>query len=95
MSNGLVLAAYIIAAMMFILSLAGLSNQETARNGNKFGIIGMVIALSVTILSVDVQSMIYILVEFHYLPSGIFVASTISLFLWASRNFTTTGRFSV
>jgi H+-translocating NAD(P) transhydrogenase subunit beta len=62
MSHGLVTAAYIIAAIMFILSLAGLSKQETARNGNKFGIIGMAIALIATILSVDVQSMIYILV---------------------------------
>lgn len=62
MSNGLVLAAYIIAAIMFIFSLAGLSNQESARNGNKFGIIGMAIALLATILSVNVQSMIYILV---------------------------------
>jgi H+-translocating NAD(P) transhydrogenase subunit beta len=62
MTNGFVTSAYIISAFMFILSLAGLSKQETARNGNKFGIIGMVIALSVTILSVNVQSMIYILV---------------------------------
>lgn len=62
MSNGLVTAAYIIAAIMFILSLAGLSKQETARNGNKFGIIGMTIALVATILTVNIQSMIYILV---------------------------------
>jgi H+-translocating NAD(P) transhydrogenase subunit beta len=62
MSNGLVAAAYIIAAIMFILSLSGLSKQETARNGNKFGMIGMGIALLATILSVDTQSMIYILV---------------------------------
>lgn len=62
MSHGLVTAAYIIAAIMFIFSLAGLSKQETARNGNKFGIIGMAIALIATILSVNVQSMIYILV---------------------------------
>jgi NAD(P) transhydrogenase subunit beta len=62
MSNGLVTAAYIIAAILFILSLAGLSKQESARNGNKFGIIGMAIALIVTILSVNIQSIIYILV---------------------------------
>ncbi len=62
MSEGLVTAAYIIAALLFILSLAGLSKQETARNGNKFGIIGMAIALIATIIGVDVQSMIYILV---------------------------------
>ena len=42
MSKGLVTAAYIIAAILFILSLAGLSKQETAKNGNRFGIIGMV-----------------------------------------------------
>src|SRR3954454_7101483 len=62
MSEGLVTVAYIIAALLFILSLAGLSKQETARNGNKLGIIGMAIALVITILSVDVQSIIYILV---------------------------------
>ena len=62
MSQGLVTAAYIISAILFILSLAGLSKQETARNGNKFGIIGMAIALIITIVNGDVQSMIYILV---------------------------------
>ena len=36
MFNGLITAAYIIAAILFILSLAGLSKQETAKNGNKF-----------------------------------------------------------
>lgn len=61
MSNGLITASYIIAAILFILSLAGLSKQETARNGNKFGIIGMAIALIVTILSLNAQSIIYIL----------------------------------
>jgi NAD(P) transhydrogenase subunit beta len=62
MSTGLVTAAYMLAAIMFILSIAGLSKQETARNGNKFGIIGMAIALVATILSVNVQSIIYILI---------------------------------
>lgn len=63
MSNGLVTAAYIISAILFILSLAGLSKQETARNGNKFGIVGMTIALIATILYVNnIQSIIYILI---------------------------------
>jgi NAD(P) transhydrogenase subunit beta len=34
-------AAYVIAAVLFILSLRGLSSQETARRGNLYGIIGM------------------------------------------------------
>lgn len=62
MTSGLVTAAYIIAAFMFILSLAGLSKHETARNGNKFGMIGMAIALLATIINVNIQSMIYVLI---------------------------------
>jgi NAD(P) transhydrogenase subunit beta len=42
-------AAYIVAALLFILSLAGLSRHETSRSGIAFGISGMVIALVATI----------------------------------------------
>jgi H+-translocating NAD(P) transhydrogenase subunit beta len=42
-------AAYIVAALLFILSLAGLSRHETSRSGIVFGISGMVIALVATI----------------------------------------------
>jgi len=45
MSSSLVTICYIFAAVLFILSLGGLSNQETARRGNLFGIIGMLLAL--------------------------------------------------
>ncbi|MBT1061971.1 Re/Si-specific NAD(P)(+) transhydrogenase subunit beta [Bowmanella sp. Y26] len=51
MSAGLVQAAYIIAALLFILSLAGLSKQESAKAGNYFGMAGMAIALLATIFS--------------------------------------------
>ena len=51
-SAGLVIASYIAATILFILALGGLSNQETARRGNWYGIIGMVIALVATILGV-------------------------------------------
>ena len=48
-SLNLVQAAYVIAAVLFVLSLAGLSKHETARRGNVFGIIGMAIAIVATI----------------------------------------------
>ncbi|MDD1650133.1 MAG: Re/Si-specific NAD(P)(+) transhydrogenase subunit beta [Methylococcaceae bacterium] len=48
-SQGLVTVSYIAATMLFILSLGGLSNPETARKGNFFGILGMAIAILATI----------------------------------------------
>ncbi|SUA51198.1 NAD(P) transhydrogenase subunit beta [Oligella ureolytica] len=62
MSAGLVTAAYIIAALFFILSLAGLSNQESARRGNLFGMVGMAIALIATIFSENTEGVAWILV---------------------------------
>lgn len=62
MSQGLVMAAYIIAALLFIASLAGLSKQETARNGNTFGIAGMAIALLATIFSQNVEGLVWIII---------------------------------
>ncbi len=48
MSNNLVTLAYITAIVLFILSLGGLSNQETAKRGNLYGIVGMVLAIAAT-----------------------------------------------
>jgi H+-translocating NAD(P) transhydrogenase subunit beta len=49
-------AAYIVAALLFILALAGLSHHETATAGNTFGMAGMVVALVATIaLAVDLD----------------------------------------
>lgn len=62
MSAGLVTAAYIIAALFFILSLAGLSNQESARRGNIYGIAGMAIALVTTIFSEQTHGVAWILI---------------------------------
>ncbi len=61
MSEGLVQAAYIVAALCFILSLAGLSKQESARAGNYYGITGMAIALVATIWGPDVQGVGWII----------------------------------
>jgi NAD(P) transhydrogenase subunit beta len=43
-------AAYLVAALLFILSLAGLSKHETARLGWTYGVVGMVVALAATIV---------------------------------------------
>lgn len=51
MSNNLLTVAYIAASALFILSLVGLSNQETARKGNVYGIAGMLIAFIATAFS--------------------------------------------
>ena len=54
-ANGVAVAAYVVAALLFILSLAGLSKHETARRGNTFGIAGMTIALGATVWLVVAQ----------------------------------------
>ena len=56
MNEGMVNVSYIIATILFILALGGLSNQETARRGNWYGIIGMTIALLATVLSENVYA---------------------------------------
>ncbi|EEX94070.1 pyridine nucleotide transhydrogenase [Vibrio orientalis CIP 102891 = ATCC 33934] len=62
MSAGLVQAAYIVAALFFILSLAGLSKQESARSGNYYGIAGMTIALIATIFGPDSEGLVWIII---------------------------------
>lgn len=62
MSEGLVTAAYIVAAILFIFSLAGLSKHETSRQGNLFGITGMAIAFVATVLGPDAGNVGWIIV---------------------------------
>ena len=50
MTSSLATVSYIAATILFILSLGGLANPETARRGNLFGIIGMTIAVLATVL---------------------------------------------
>ena len=51
MTDGIITAAYLVAGVLFIRSLGGLSRQETARSGNLFGIAGMAIAVLVTTIA--------------------------------------------
>jgi NAD(P) transhydrogenase subunit beta len=84
-------AVYIVAALMFILSLAGLSKHETSRSGLTFGIAGMVLALGATIASLvlhtagSAQSM----VGLTLLVSVILVGAGIGL--WRARVVAMTG----
>src|SRR5689334_15689393 len=50
MSTGIVTTAYLVAGVLFILSIGGLSKQETAQRGNVFGIVGMLLAVVATLL---------------------------------------------
>ena len=61
-SNGFISAAYVVAALLFIFSLAGLSKQETAKQGNLYGMIGMSIALLTTIFDPRVSNVLVIII---------------------------------
>ncbi len=54
MTQGLVTVSYIGATILFILTLGGLSHQETARRGNMYGMIGMTIAVLATVLGPEI-----------------------------------------
>ncbi len=56
MSASLATVAYIGAIILFILSLGGLSNQETARRGNLYGMVGMALAVLATVFGPQVSA---------------------------------------
>jgi NAD(P) transhydrogenase subunit beta len=56
MTEGLITMAYLVSGVFFVLSLGGLSKQETARKGNKYGILGMALAIAATFLSGEVEN---------------------------------------
>ncbi len=80
MAAGFITVSYIGAAILFILSLAGLSQQETARRGNIYGVTGMVIAIVATIFGLQTGNFAVLL------PAvivgaliGVFVASKVEM----------------
>ncbi len=74
MSQGIVTAAYIGATIMFILALGGLSNQENARRGNLYGMLGMALALVATVIGIVSDN-------FFILIIGLLIGGTIGLIL--------------
>jgi H+-translocating NAD(P) transhydrogenase subunit beta len=80
MQNSLVTIAYIAASALFILSLGGLSRQETARRGNLYGILGMLIALVATAFAIkDGNYLLLIAVLIPGAIIGALVASRVQM----------------
>jgi len=73
-SAGIVTVSYIAATILFILALGGLSDQETARKGNWYGISGMAIALLATIFGVVTGNYVELM-------AALVVGGSIGLFL--------------
>ena len=76
MSPNLLAIFYLISGVLFILALRGLSSPETSRKGNLFGIIGMVIAIGVTLLSIGNFS-----TGFLYLLAFLIIGGSIGAFI--------------
>jgi NAD(P) transhydrogenase subunit beta len=80
MRDSLITIAYIAASALFILSLGGLSRQETARRGNLFGILGMLIALVATVFAIKDGN--YVMLAAMLIPGaaiGALVASRVQM----------------
>ncbi len=82
MTLNLVQAAYIVAAVLFVLSLAGLSKHESAKEGNAFGVTGMALALVATVWGVLDRSS-HALTTFLFIAVAMAVGAAIGL--WRAR----------
>ena len=80
MRDSLITIAYITASALFIMSLGGLSRQETSRRGNFYGILGMLIALLATAARMETGS--YVVLAAVLIPGaviGALVASRVQM----------------
>ena len=75
-SSNILAIFYLISGVLFILALRGLSSPETSRQGNLFGIIGMAVAISVTVISVGNFS-----IGFLYLLILLLIGGSIGAFI--------------
>ncbi len=71
--------AYLLAAVLFILALAGLSRQKTARRGNLMGVIGMALALVATIIVAVFQTEVAAVTTVGLLVAAIAVGAAIGV----------------
>jgi len=80
MSSGLVSVAYVVASVLFILSLGGLSHQESSRRGNLYGVAGILIALVATVASVSDSGLVAIVIAVLVGASiGIVIANKVEM----------------
>ena len=68
--------AYLVSAVLFILSLKGLTHPSTARRGNFYGMAGMAIAIIATLVGAEVQS-------YGFIIAGVLVGGLIGAVLAA------------
>lgn len=72
--------AYLVASVLFILALRGLSSPESSRRGNLMGMIGMALAIGTTVISPQIQSYLWILVALVIGAAiGLTIASRIAM----------------
>ncbi|MDE1931613.1 MAG: NAD(P)(+) transhydrogenase (Re/Si-specific) subunit beta [Alphaproteobacteria bacterium] len=74
MTPNLAALLYLLASICFIMALRGLSSPQTARGGNMYGIVGMVIAIGTTLASPGVLS-------YGVIAAGIIIGGTIGTFI--------------
>jgi len=74
MSESLSALLYLVASICFIMALRGLSSPETARAGNIYGIVGMVIAILTTLASPEV-------VSYWLIALGIVIGGTVGAYI--------------
>ena len=68
MTQELAAYGYLIAAICFIMALRGLSSPVTSRQGNAFGVVGMLVAIGVTVLTPGVVSPYLIVGRRRFMP---------------------------
>ncbi len=77
----LVRALYIGATVLFILTLGGLSHQESSRKGNMYGMLGMAIAIIATLLGPYVTTNYLLIISLMFIGGsiGLYLAKTIQM----------------
>ncbi|MBV8573501.1 MAG: NAD(P)(+) transhydrogenase (Re/Si-specific) subunit beta, partial [Acetobacteraceae bacterium] len=70
MSPGLTAICYLIAGVLFVLALRGLSSPVTSRQGNRFGMIGMAIAIAATLAQRGMSGTGYVLIVLGIIIGG-------------------------